>query len=398
MIKEIIEKKLIEIHLQAIVSIRTKRIYGFEALCRCDYEGISISPSKLFYLAKKEGQLLELDKLARFEAIKKFASYYKDNQELILFINFEPNLINDGIYLEKNQEFLDLIDSNEIPYSNLLIEIKEDEIPNSKNLSKFCKNFKDLGFLIALDDFGIGSSNFDRINLIKPNIIKIDKTLFSNIKDNYINQEIIKAISSMSRNIGTKALAEGVEDLDAVTICMNMGINLFQGFFFHYANSDFFNKQSEEVLGKVETVGEIFKTEILNSINEKRNLIEQYNNILEKMILNLNSAFKAEAVFYNKLEEFEDIEAMYLINARNSKQIGKTLISKKVSKKFRPTKNGDDHHLKEYFYITKESKDGTYLSQKYISYATGNVCITFAKKFLINNGEYIVCIDIVIKG
>lgn len=398
MIKEIIEKKLIEIHFQSIVSIRTKRVYGFEALCRCTYEGIQISPNKLFYLAKKEGLLLELDKLARYEAIKRFSSYYRKNNELILFVNFEPNLINDGIYLDRNEEFLELIDSSEIPYSNLLIEIKEDEIPNNDNLNKFCNNFKNLGFSIALDDFGIGHSNFDRITYIKPDLIKIDKALFQNIKGNYINQEIVKAISSMSRNIGTRVLAEGVEDLDAVTIAMSMGINIFQGFFFHKAQDSFSKQESLEVLGKVEIVGEIFKTQILSSINDKKELMQKYNNIIENMLLDLHSTSSAEAIFYNKLEEFDDIEAIYLIDSRNSKQIGKTLISKKVHKKFRPTKNGDEHHLKEYFYITKESQEGVYLSEKYISYATGNICKTFAKKFLIKNDEYIVCIDIVMEG
>lgn len=397
MIKELIEKKMIDVHLQAIVSIRTKRVYGFEALCRCNYEGVSISPNKLFYLAKKEGLLFELDKFARTQAIKKFSSYFKKNEDLILFLNFESNLINDGIYLENHQEFIDLIEEYKIPYNNFLIEVKEDEILNSENLNKFCLSYKQKGFLIALDDFGIGNSNFDRINLIKPDIIKIDKTLFQNIKDNHINQEIIKAIASMSNNIGTRALAEGVEDLEAVTICMNMGINLFQGFFFHKPQSTFLSKQVFEVLGKVETVGDIFKSEILRSINEKRTLVSQYNKIVESMSSKINSAFNVEAVFHNKLEEFDNIEAAYIIDAKNSKQIGKTLISRKVNKRFRPNKHGDEHYLKEYFYITKESKEGTYLSHKYISYATGNVCKTFAKKILINNDEYIICIDIVIK-
>jgi EAL domain-containing protein (putative c-di-GMP-specific phosphodiesterase class I) len=398
MIKELIKKELIEVHLQAIVSIRTKRVYGFEALCRCTYDGMNISPNKLFYLAKKEGMLFELDKFARVQAIKKFSTYYRKNQELLLFLNFESNLINDGIYLKEDQEFIHLIDEYKIPYSNLLLEIKEDEIFDSENLDKFCINFKEKGFLIVLDDFGIGSSNFDRINLVRPDIIKIDKALFHNIKDNHINQEVIRAIASMSSSIGTRALAEGVEELEAITICMSMGINLFQGFFFHKPQSTFSSKDFFEVLGKVDSVGSIFKNEILESLNEKRTMISLYNKIIESMTSKISTTLNVEAIFYNNIEEFDNVEAVYIIDEKNSKQIGETLISKNVSKSFRPNKHGDEHYLKEYYYITKETKEGTYLSDKYISYATGNICKTFAKKISVNNEEYIICIDIVIKG
>lgn len=49
--------------------------------------------------------------------------------------------------------------------------------------------------------------------------------------------------------------------------------------------------------------------------------------------------------------------------------------------------------------MTNESKDGIYLSRKYISYATGNLCKTFAKKFSYSvSKSYILCLDIILKG
>ena len=72
----------------------------------------------------------------------------------------------------RNYCFVETIDDVVIPYKNFLIEIKEDEITNTQALKDFCEYYKELGFSIVLDDFGTGNSTFDRLNVIKPDLIK----------------------------------------------------------------------------------------------------------------------------------------------------------------------------------------------------------------------------------
>jgi len=85
-----------------------------------------------------------------------------------------------------------------------------------------------------------------------------------------------------------------------------------------------------------------------------------------------------------------------LIDERSSKQIHDTVMNESFNSRFKPTKEGEEHYLKEYYYITQESKKGIFLSQKYISFASGNICKTFAKKFEKNNQSYILCLDIAV--
>jgi len=398
MIKEILEKKLLKIYFQPIVSIRTKKIYAFEALTRCTYKEKNISPDSLFLLAREEGLIYELDTYTRVEAIKKFHNYYKRNKDLILFLNFESKLIDNGVFVKDKNEFLSLVNNLGIPPSNFLIEIKEDEISNTKLLIDFCQKYKNLGFSIALDDFGTGSSTFDRINLIKPDIIKIDKSLFVDIKKNHVNRGIVKAISSMCHNIGTRVLAEGVECELAIITSMKMGINLFQGYFFSKAIKNCYGENIYDILKKVTEIGNSFKTKTINSIKKKRKLVLKYDLIVENIIKQINDISYSNKILKESFHIYKNIEAIYLIDSNTSKQINETIISKKIKRKFRASKCGDEHYLKEYFYITKESIDGKFLSEKYISYATSNICKTFSKKFLLNDKEYIICIDIVIEG
>ena len=397
MIKKILEEKKLEIYFQPIVSIRRRVIYAFEALTRCTYEGKNISPDTLFYLARKDGLLQELDTYTRVEAIKKFKAYYEKNNDLILFLNFESRLIDNGVFISKD-DFISTIDDLQIPYTNFLIEIKEDEITNTQFLMDFCKKYRTLGFSIALDDFGTGSSTFDRINIIKPDIIKIDKSLFVDIKNNHVNKEIVKAIASMCHNIGTRVLSEGVEDEVAICESMRMGINLYQGYFFSKPSYNYDEIEEKKILEKVLNIGSIFKEHIISTIKQKREMILNYNLLIESMITRMNNISSAQDILKDEFSSNEDIEAIYLIDSKNSKQINDTIISKVINKKFHPTKCGDEHYLKEYYYITKESAHGWFLSEKYISYATGSICKTFSKIFSINDREYIICIDIVIEG
>lgn len=397
MIEEIIQNELIEIYFQPIVSIRTKNVYAFEALCRCSYNGQNLPPDILFKLAKDKGLLLQLDILARKKAIQKFKAYYKENKDLLLFLNFESSLINNNDSLSSISSFLETIAECEIPFLNFVLEIKEDEITNGKALKKFCTTYKELGFFIALDDFGTGSSTFDRINLIRPDIIKIDKSLFDNLENNQINKEIVKAIAKMSHNLGIRVLAEGVEDEDSICIGMKSTINLFQGYYFCKPLSQIDDNIKKEIIDKTIEIGKSFKIRNINSINKKRMAIDRYDLISKDIISNIEELDTTYNVFRKSFNKLEDVEAIFLIDTTTGKQIHDTIITKNTNERFKPTKNGDEHFLKEYFYITLESRKGIFLSQKYISYATGSLCKTFAKKFSINNKSYILCMDIVIE-
>lgn len=396
MIKEIIEKELIEIHFQPIVSIRSKKLYAFEALTRCTYKGEVIPPYELFKLAIDANLNLELDVLTRNKSIEKFKKYYLENNELFLFLNFEPSLINN--FDEKNQNycFTQIIDNIEIPYKNFILEIKEDEISNTKALREFCSYYKELGFAIALDDFGTGNSTFDRINVIKPDLIKIDKSLFQDTKNNHINKEIVKSIARMGHNLGIRVLAEGVEDEDAICLALKSNVNLFQGYYFSKPVFELDTFLMDKIISRMNDIGSIFRRMTLDSISKKRDLVNNYNLLSNKIIEQIVSINDSEKILKEELKNQKDLEAFYLIDVDSSKQIHDTIIDNK-NERFIPSKNGDEHYLKEYFYITLESKQGIFLSPNYVSYASGNICKTFAKRFELENKSYIICIDLIIK-
>ena len=115
-------------------------------------------------------------------------------------------------------------------------------------------------------------------------------------------------------------------------------------------------------------------------------------------IYKINTLSSSNEVFRKELKKLKNIEAIYLIDCKSSKQINDTIINNN-EKMFPAAKDGEEHYLKEYYYITLESKHGNSLSEKYISYATGNICTTFAKKFNFNEDDScILCLDVIVEG
>lgn len=393
-IEQILSDERLVVHFQPIVSLSGREFFGFESLIRgIDGDGSLIPPFLLFEEAKKNGLTLELDKLARTLAIKAFEPLWKENNKLILFVNFEPKIIDDfevGNYL-----FYGELKKLGIPYENVVLEVKEDEISNTAKLKIFCDHYRSLGFNIALDDFGVGQSSFDRIAIVRPDIIKIDRSLITDIAGNQIHQEIVGAICKMCHNIGALPLAEGVETIDETVCSLRLGAKLMQGFYFARPSID---PLSEEIKLKIKDVND----EYAKTIYEIRTQEDKFHDTA-KLVENAFCSSIAGACNIKEwtgfakvlLEAYQNIEALYLID-NGSRQVGPTLMRTKTRSFYEPTEDGHDYSLKEYHIRVKDAINGKHLTEPYLSLASGSLCRTYAARIQIGDLPYILCIDFVV--
>jgi EAL domain-containing protein (putative c-di-GMP-specific phosphodiesterase class I) len=392
-LEDIIDRGLIDSYFQPIFSVPRQKIVGYEALLRVkDDNGEFISPIEVFDAAKKYSLILELDRAARYKSLEKFASFDKP-KDTLLFLNFESSVIDLGVV--GSGKILDVTSKFGINPKNIVIEIKEDAVLSERDLKSFCEFYKNKGFNIALDDVGAGASNLGRFALVKPNIIKLDISLIKDCDKNYYAQEVIKAMTDLSHKIGAVTLAEGVETIEETTASMAQNIDLFQGYYFARPGAgladinDYSSKlhQIAEIKICEEKKSSILTNEIFSFLSIKAdNLIRHLSNVEDKFSTILDVT----------LEEDDKLEALYILD-QNGIQIGDTHLKTKVQNfLFTPSVDGEDNSFNDYYYMTRLSDNGVYLSQKYISKASGNLCKTFAKKFFVDQNEYILCIDTVI--
>lgn len=388
-IKEILQEDRLVIHLQPIFSLRGRTFFGFEALVRgVSKDGSIIAPGWLFSQASKADLSSQLDRKARLLAIHAFFPIWKENPKLLLFVNFESKLIDSfkpGDYL-----FDGLLNTLSIPCSNIVLEIKEDEVSDVVNLHAFCTHYRALGFNIALDDFGVGQSSFDRLSIVRPDIIKIDRSLITGLENNYIHQEIVQAICKMSNNIGALTLAEGVETLEEAVFSKHLGTTLVQGFWFAKPSIELMDTDFDF---KIEQIKTRCQRIMMNMQHERECLTAKANDLSEKIHKTIHNASDlSQWHSYVNIHNEPEIEALYLINAYG-KQIGATYLRGTARSFYEPTEEGSDHSFTEYYTRARESSCGCHLTNHYLSLASGNICLTHSSTIIIRDELYVLCID-----
>jgi diguanylate cyclase (GGDEF)-like protein len=107
--------------------------------------------------------------------------------------------------------------------------------PNSEgydNFVKFINEFKALGVLITIDNFGLGFSNMSKISALAPHYVKIDATLMKNIDTDEHSYQLVKAIVTFAKELGIKTIAEHVTNEVIFEKSKELGIDEFQGYYF----------------------------------------------------------------------------------------------------------------------------------------------------------------------
>ncbi|MBD5146406.1 MAG: EAL domain-containing protein [Ruminococcus sp.] len=392
-VSEIIENKDIYVDFQPIYSLNTKKVIGLEALARGDYHGDSVSPTLLFNYARENDCVLYVDRLCRERAMNAFT--HRQETAPTLFINFETSVLNSTV--PGNGEIMRTAAENHISPENVVIELNESYVRDSYDLMMFVDFYRSKGFLIALDNVSTGLDTMNRIMLVNPDIIKIDRAIISNIESNSYNQEVFKSIINTAKRIGALTVAEGVETVDEVITCMLMGVDYFQGFYF--SKPEQFNYIfSNEARLKLEDAAVKLNLSIKNNPTVVNVQIEAYKRIIYDLISTLTGAEREEydAILKQYVSEHKEIECVFLIDEKGF-QISDTVMSDgcEILPGYTPAIRGVNHDIKNYFYAIKEQIEDPFISGWYISAATGKNCKTISSHLYGRDGKLIVvCVDL----
>lgn len=391
-VREVIENKDIFVEFQPIYSLNTKKIIGLEALARGDYNGEVVSPYFLFNCARELGNVLYVDRLCREKAMCAFA---KDKSAPTLFINFETSVLND--VTPGNGEIMKTAAEYNIPPESIVIELNESRVRDSYDLLMFVDYYRTNGFLIALDNVSPSFDTMNRIMLVNPDIIKIDREIIVNIESSSYNQEVLKSIINTAKQIGALTVAEGVETVDEVITCMLMGVDYFQGFFFSRPEQ-FDYIFSNEVRLKLEDAALKLNLSIKKNPTAVNVQIETYKRIIYDLVKNLASS--AQEDFEKTLRKYvsghSEIECAFLIDEKGF-QITDTVMTanSEILPGYQPAIRGVNHDIKNYFYAIKEQIEDPFISGWYISSATGKSCKTISSHFYTADKKMIVaCVDL----
>lgn len=398
-IDDIIGSERVTVHFQPIISIKKKAIIGVEALCRGIDADTSemIPPNILFDLAKEEGLTIDLDRLCRKKALESYGELYFENSNLILFLNIDTSIIDNSIV--GSGHLLNMVNQLSINPSNVVIEIVESKVSDLEALKRFVEIYKNHGFLIALDDVGSGHSNLDRIPLVKPDVLKVDRNIINDIDKKYYKQEVFKSLVNLSKKIGALVVAEGVEREEEAIIALELGADMLQGFYF--AKPQNYESIASCIEEKIFDTAVNFKSYMVERINYVKSRHRGYNIIVNNIINELSNV--SIECFDRKLNEminkYPILECIYVLD-QSGMQVSDTFCNRLVLSRhkrliYSPAKKDTDHTLKDYYYLLANAGLNRYTTEPYISLASGNLCITISSLFEnVYNNYFILCVDI----
>jgi EAL domain-containing protein (putative c-di-GMP-specific phosphodiesterase class I) len=91
-------------------------------------------------------------------------------------------------------------------------------------------NYRSQGYRIAIDDIGSGYNSLKTLIYLKPEFIKLDKSLIQNIDQNIEQQQLVKLIIDYAKQSSTEIIAEGIERIEELAFICEQGVQYGQGY------------------------------------------------------------------------------------------------------------------------------------------------------------------------
>ncbi|AEE16296.1 EAL domain-containing protein [Treponema brennaborense] len=395
----ILNQKHIRSYFQPIVCLKTGQIFAYEALVRGihpDYDTV-ISPSELFAAADAQNVSAEFDKICQQSALEYFSSFRKNSHSL-LFMNINTSLISPDDVSTSSIQVMTRKMGFDPCYVGL--ELIESRAASADDLISFVEHYRESGFLIVIDDFGCEHSNMERLIQIRPDIIKIDRSIIAGIESDVYRQSILKSIHMLSEMTGSLCLAEGVETVEEVVTCYLYGVDLFQGYAIARPDADL-QLLETETLRTIARLRDRLKRESVETLRQKRRLTGDINSLADWLVRQItpDNIDAMEPVLQEFIVLNPEIECVYLLD-KNGVQISNTISSpflkiKPRSYIFSPAQKGADNSFKSYFTCFEAFKISRYLTDPYLSYASGNLCRTLSVKLCSAADCMVLCIDFI---
>lgn len=233
-LRRAVEREEIQVYYQPIYSLQTGEVECFESLARWEHPELgNISPTKFIPLAEEIGLIDRLCEQVLRRACRDIGSLQRrstDEHNFCVSVNLSCRQFSQNSLVQNIEAIL-----RETQFSprNLKLEITESVFFEHQDRAIIMLNqLRDDGIEINIDDFGTGYSNLGYLKKLPVSALKIDRSFVSMIDANGKNDEIVRAIVTLARNLGLTVIAEGVETEIQLEVLKAMDCEGAQGFLF----------------------------------------------------------------------------------------------------------------------------------------------------------------------
>ncbi len=233
----------LEVCYQPIVDLRTRAIFGFEALLRWHHptRGM-VDTSKLIAIAEETGAIVPIGRWVLDQACRE-ARRWLDRYEMSLpvAVNVSARQLDSPELLADVQAALH---ASRLPARCLVLEITETEVMQEiDHAIEVLRALKALGVRVAIDDFGSGYSSFSQLERLPVDMIKVDRDFASSqrqarvptLVERSTHATLIESVLDIARKLELITVVEGIETAEQLQELEQLGCPLGQGYLFSRA-------------------------------------------------------------------------------------------------------------------------------------------------------------------
>lgn len=230
--KALINKEF-SLNYQIVYDLHGGNIYGVEALIRWKHpERGNVSPVDFIPLAETTNIIYDITDYVLDEALMQKKTWNEQGLDILkMGINISAKSFNNGDLAEIIEAKLK---EHGIQGHEIVLEITESGFIENLNLvNDNINKLSKLGIEVSLDDFGTGYSSLSRLKELKINYIKLDRTFVMNIDKDKDLEVMVASVIHLSKIIGIKVVAEGIETESQLMMLKELGCDLGQGYHIH---------------------------------------------------------------------------------------------------------------------------------------------------------------------
>lgn len=374
---------------QPIFSLPHRRVVGYEALLRpFDREHKPVSPLDLFTRTRDMAATVYLDRLCRDIHVRNFIRL-NDNVNW-LFVNVHAEV---AMAAPRHAPFFNqLLSRYRLPTPRVVIEIVENAITDEGRLAETIYFYKELGCLVAVDDFGAGYSNFNRLWRIRPHIVKFDRALLEQARTTAGTRRLLAGLVALVHESGSLALLEGIETRAEAALALETGFDFTQGYYFGYPAAGLDTRSAKELAVLWNGI-ETYETDRRDRGTQE----------LEACVEAFREAAAAFAqgtplgIASARLCRHATTRGCFLLdaNGRQVEHVGPA-VSPPANEQFAPLADvrGAIWRHREYFRRAIADPGQVQVTRPYLSGDSASMCVTLSIAITIGGEQRVLCVDL----
>lgn len=220
-------------YYQPIISLRTGKIAGFEALSRWQRAEGMVLPADFIPVAEETGLIVPMNQQLMLDACRQGAVWqasFACESPLFMSMNITPKQFERTQLAEEVSEIMERTGANP---ANIHLEITETvTMQDADAAMNRLSQLKALGVHLSIDDFGTGFSSLSRLRRFPVDALKIDRVFISTMTDDRDSFEIVRVTIALAHSMGLQVIAEGTETEVQIAELKALGCEMAQGFLY----------------------------------------------------------------------------------------------------------------------------------------------------------------------